>query len=135
MTWLLDSTALLAFLLDEAEAEAVESLIFDRPGEAAVSFATWVEVHGRLKALGLSEADIRAQMTDARALPLATLWPDERVLQGELEIKAAGYFPFADTLIAATAHANDLTLVHKDPHFAVLPASIRQLNLLQPAAK
>jgi len=135
VTWLLDSTALLAFVLDEAEAERVESLISDQPGEAAVSFATWVEVHGRLKALGLSEEDIEAQMTDARALPLATLWPDERILQRMLEIKAAGYFPFADTLIAATAQGNDLTLVHKDPHFAALPGSIRQLDLSKAVAK
>lgn len=134
MTWLLDSTALLAFLLDETEAEQVESLIYDRPGEAAVSFATWLEVHGRLKALGLSQEDTEAQMSDARALPLATLWPDERILQGMLEIKAGGYFPFADTLIAATAHAHGLTLVHKDPHFSALPASIRQLDLSNAAA-
>jgi predicted nucleic acid-binding protein len=66
-------------------------------------------------------------MADARRLPLATLWPDERTLQAMLQIKTAGYFPFADTLIAATAQAHKLALIHKDPHFDSLP--VQQLNL------
>jgi uncharacterized protein with PIN domain len=45
---LLDTSALLAFLLNEPEADRVESLIFDKPGEIAVSFASWVEIQGRL---------------------------------------------------------------------------------------
>lgn len=66
-------------------------------------------------------------MADARRLPIATLWPDERILQAMLRIKAAGYFPFADTLIAATAQAHNLTLIHKDAHFNSL--TIQQINL------
>ena len=68
-------------------------------------------------------------MADARRLPMTTLWPDERTLQAMLQIKAAGYFPFADTLIAATAQAHHLTLIHKDAHFNSLP--IHQINLLK----
>jgi predicted nucleic acid-binding protein len=118
---------LLAFLLNEPEADRVESFIFDQPGETAVSFASWVEIQGRLKALGLSSEQIEGQMADARRLPLATLWPDERTLQAMLQIKTAGYFPFANTLIAATAQAHKLALIHKDPHFDSLP--VQQLNL------
>ena len=127
MKHLLDTSALLAFLLNEPEADRVESFIFDQPGETAVSFASWVEIQGRLKALGLSSEQIEAQMADARRLPLATLWPDERTLQAMLQIKTAGYFPFANTLIAATAQAHKLALIHKDPHFDSLP--VQQLNL------
>ena len=127
MTRLLDTSALLAFLLNEPEADRVESLIFDQPGEMAVSFASWVEIQGRLKALGLSSEQIEAQMADARRLPIVTLWPDEAILQAMLQIKSAGYFPFADTLIAATAQAHNLVLIHKDPHFDSL--SIQQVNL------
>jgi predicted nucleic acid-binding protein len=127
VTRLLDTSALLAFLLNEPEADRVESLIFDQPGETAVSFASWIEIQGRLKALGLSAEQIELQMADARRLPIATLWPDERTLQAMLQIKAAGYFPFADTLIAATAQAHNLTLIHKDPHFDSL--TIQQINL------
>ena len=119
--------ALLAFLLNAPEADRVESFIYDQPGETAVSFASWVEIQGRLKALGLSSEQIEAQMADARRLPIATLWPDERTLQAMLQIKTAGYFPFADTLIAATAQAHKLVLIHKDPHFDSLP--VQQLNL------
>jgi predicted nucleic acid-binding protein len=124
---LLDTSALLAFLLNEPEADRVESFIFDPPGETAVSFASRVEIQGRLQALGLSSEQIEAQMADARRLPLATLWPDERTLQAMLQIKTAGYFPFADTLIAATVQAHKLALIHKDPHFDSLP--VQQLNL------
>jgi predicted nucleic acid-binding protein len=127
VTRLLDTSALLAFLLNEPEADRVESFIFDQPGEIAISFATWVEIQGRLKALGLSSEQIEAQMADARRLPIATLWPDERILQAMLRIKTAGYFPFADTLIAATAQAHNLTLIHKDAHFNSL--TIQQINL------
>lgn len=128
MTQLLDTSALLAFLLNEPEADRVESFIFDSPGETAVSFATWIEIHGRFKALGLDAGQIEAQMTDARRLPVVTLWPDEKILQAMLQIKSGGYFPFADTLIAATAQVHNLTLAHKDSHFESLP-QIRQLNL------
>jgi predicted nucleic acid-binding protein len=127
VTRLLDTSALLAFLLNEPEADRVESLIFDQPGETGVSFASWVEIQGRLKALGLGAEQIELQMADARRLPIVTLWPDERTLQAMLRIKAAGYFPFADTLIAATAQAHNLALIHKDPHFDSL--SIQQVNL------
>jgi predicted nucleic acid-binding protein len=129
MTHLLDSTALLALLLDEPEAELVESLILGTPGACAVSFATWVEVQGRLKALEVPQDELAAQLADARALPITTLWADERVLDGMLAIKQSGYFPFADALIAATAWANSLTLVHKDSHFGALPKELPQLDL------
>ena len=136
MTSLLDTSALLAFLLDEPEADAIESLLFDPQGGCAVSFASWVEVHGRLKTLGLPREDIQAQMADARLLPLVTLWADEAVLQKMIELKAPAYFPFADALIAATAGVNKLILVHKDPHFAALPPDIAQhdLTLARPAS-
>ena len=103
------------------------SLIFDPPGEAAVSIASWVEIQGRLKALGLGAEQVELQMADARRLPIVTLWPDERILQVTLRIKTAGSFPFADTLIAATAQAHELALIHPDPHVDSLP--VQQINL------
>ncbi|HMJ90961.1 MAG TPA: PIN domain-containing protein [Candidatus Acidoferrum sp.] len=127
MTHLLDSTALVAFVLDEPEADAVERLIVG--GECGVSFATWIELQGRLRSLGLPLPEYEAQFADARALPLATLWADEAVLQRALAVKERGYFPFADSLIAATAWAANLILVHKDPHFTALPREIQQLDL------
>lgn len=127
MTHLLDSTALLAFILDEEEADAVEHLMFDQA--CAVSFATWIEVHGRLRSLGLPAEDVASQLGDARALPLVTLWAYGATLEKALEIKEGGYFPFADTLIAATAWALGLVLVHKDSHFTALPSVVRQLDL------
>jgi predicted nucleic acid-binding protein len=129
VTWLLDTSALLVFLLDEPEADTIESLLFDSQRGCAVSFASWVEVQGRLKALGLAREEIEAQMADARRLPMVTLWVDELVLQKMIELKAPAYFPFANAFIAATASVNQLALVHKDPHFASLPADIAQLDL------
>ncbi len=131
MIYLLDTSALLAFLLNEREADRVESLIFTRSGSptCAVSFASWIEIHGRLRFLGIPQEEIRDQLTDARALPLETLWPDESIMEVMMSLKSRRFFPFADALIAATARANDLTLLHKDEHFAALPADIKQINL------
>ena len=103
MMALLDTSALMAYLLGEAEADEVEQLILEPPtgsADCAVSFATWVEVSGRLRAMDLPPGEVDAQVRDARLLPIVTLWPDERVLGNMLIIRSKGYFPFADALIA-----------------------------------
>lgn len=132
MKCLLDTSALMALFLDEPEAGEVEELILGGAEEGppcAVSFATWVEVHGRLRTLRLAEDAIDAQFRDARLLPLDTLWPDEGVLQAMLRIKSGGFFPFADALIAATSMASGRILVHRDEHFEQLSGMLEMKKL------
>ena len=132
MMALLDTSALMAYLLGEAEADEVEQLILEPPtgsADCAVSFATWVEVSGRLRAMDLPPGEVDAQVRDARLLPIVTLWPDERVLGNMLIIRSKGYFPFADALIAATAMGFHRLLIHRDEHFDLLEGILAMRNL------
>ena len=132
MKYLLDASALLAYLLAEPEADKVERMIFmDGGGEpvCAVSFAAWVGIFACLKRVGAPMAEIHEQLEDARHLPIATLWPDEETLKTMLEIRAKGFFPFADCLAVATAVRWNLILAHKDEHFDKLDFRFKRLRL------
>jgi predicted nucleic acid-binding protein len=49
-----------------------------------------------------------------------------------LRISATARCSAMDTLIAATASLSGATLVHRDPHFTAIPASILKQEMLPP---
>jgi predicted nucleic acid-binding protein len=49
-----------------------------------------------------------------------------------LRISATARSSAMDTLIAATASLRNATLVHRDPHFTVIPAFVLKQEMLPP---
>jgi predicted nucleic acid-binding protein len=123
MTHLLDTTALLALVLDEGGAEAVQNLLNEEQAGVAVSVLTKAEVWSRLKSLG---RDAVFEEEWKALLPLfdAVLSVDPHVVDQSIALRRAtpDRLPTTDSLIAATAAVHSLVLVHRDAHFQSIPA-------------
>lgn len=133
MTHLLDSSAWLAHLFGEPGVEQVNQLFADSKASIFVSALSLPEVYGRLSALGQSSRWEQVWTTYA-ALFEKVLAADQAAAEEAIRLRAATSqrLPAIDALIAATAAAHRLTLVHRDPHMAGIPAAhVRQLQLLE----
>ncbi len=131
MSYLLDSSAWLAHLFGEPGMEEVNQLFADEGNTVSVSVLSLPEIHARLKALGQQDQwpniwGIYAELF-TRVIPV-----DERIALRAIFMRTASptRLPTIDGLIAATAGVYQLTLVHRDPHFSVIPAEhLRQIQL------
>lgn len=123
MKALLDSTAWLAHLFGEPGVGEVTELF--EQAEVFLCCLSIPEVYGRLKAAG---AQARWPEVWSAYLPLfeRVLEVDEPVAHRAIELRQASTrrIPTVDSLIAATASLHGLTLVHRDPHLAAVPASL-----------
>lgn len=123
MTHLLDTTALLAHFLDEAGADQVDALLTRGPATVALAAPTWVELHTRLREL-VDDEEIRDSAFHHYTKTLTTLLPldaDATLAAMRLRATTPGRLPLADALIAGTADAAGLILVHRDSHFDAIP--------------
>ncbi|MFZ2357978.1 MAG: PIN domain-containing protein [Anaerolineae bacterium] len=131
MTHLLDSSAWLAHLFGEAGVEQVNQMFEDPRSTIFVSALSLPEVYGRLSALGQSSRWEQV-WTTYTALFDKVLAADQAVAEEAIRLRAATSqrLPTIDALIAATAAAHRLTLVHRDPHMAAINvAQLKQLRL------
>jgi predicted nucleic acid-binding protein len=130
LTHLFDTSALLAFYFDEAGAEDVSVLLAAGREHNAVCCITAIEFWSRLKHLGAADrygAEWAEIGTMVSALPV-----NNDVVNRALDIRRAGEqrIPMVDLLIAATAANAGLRLVHRDPHFLVIPGNMLQQQFL-----
>lgn len=131
MTHLLDTSALLVFLLGESGADRVQALFDDERNGIAVSVLTKSELWARLKSLG-SESKFGTIWAENRKMFEAVLPVTEDVAEASntLRGRCRDRIPTVDALIAATAIVHGLTLVHRDTHMQVIPARLlRQMDL------
>ena len=125
-TCLLDTSALLAHYQEEPGHEIVDRLLEERGGEVFISAITWLEFHVRLKAL-IPDIPMRAEALAIYGELLADCLPVTReVAQAAFDLRdqIAERIPNADVLIAATARLKGATLVHRDPHLALIPVKL-----------
>jgi len=123
MTHLLDTTALLAHFLDENGAEQVDELLALGPDQIALAAPSWVEFHTRLREL-VPDSEFRKTAFDQYTTSLTCLLPlDAAAATAAIRLRESspGRLPLADALIAGSALAADLILVHRDPHFDPVP--------------
>ena len=113
--FLLDSSAILTLLEDEAGAGRVEEVIHNEQ-----TFLPWpvlLEVYYiSQQEGGPAEADRRYALL--KKLPCEILWQmDEPTLLTAARFKAEHKLSLADALIAAFARSHGAVLLHKDPEF------------------
>ena len=132
MTHLLDTSALLAHYLAENGAERVQALFEDAAVEAGASILSLYEFELRLHQLGADAATRVTELNRYRALLTEVVDVTEAV-RGEairLRTGATAHVAAMDVLIAASASLGNATLVHRDPHFAALPANLLKQEVL-----
>ena len=131
---LLDTSALLAHFFNEPGGPDAAAAMGD--SEVLLSVVSRVEVHGRLRAMDVPDAETEKILN--QYAEIATRWvevdTDVARRAGALRSAATGRLPVVDALIAASASLNDARLLHRDPHFAGIPPELlEQVFLGRPA--
>lgn len=121
--YLIDTSALLAHLLQETGSEVVEHLLETSGDKLAICILTWVEFEiflNRSAYTAKEKARILSIYRGALGSPLPV---DEKVGREALAIREAlgTRIPLTDLLIAACAKCNGFDLVYRDKHLADIP--------------
>lgn len=129
--YVLDTSAILAFLGDEAGAGRVERLLrgarVGRHQMLACAITLMELFYTAMRAKG---EDAAARVVAlVKAWPLGWVYPDEKVLLHAGRLKATHRLSVADALVAAVAGLQDATLVHKDPELEALRGQVHLLSL------
>jgi len=127
----LDTSACVAFLENEAGAEIVEACLLEaRLGQTTVhaSFATLTEIeYVTMQERGA--ADTAIALAKIKAWPIQWHHTDDALCGEAAKIKAAHAVSFADAFVAATALRVNGLLIHKDPEFGAIRGNLRQRML------
>ena len=125
--FLLDTSAIVALLEDEAGAERVQYIL--RHETVLLPFLVSLEIYYvTLQKSGEDAANARYAMLKAlNAVSLNEV--SEPVLLTAGRFKARYPISLADALIAAFAHQHGAVLVHKDPEYEALEDQVRQERL------
>lgn len=120
--YLLDSSALLTLIQDEAGADRVEEIL--RREKTLIPWVILLEVYYiSLQEESEQIADQRLAMLKQAARTI--LWQvDEPILLQAARFKALHRLSFADAIIAAFAVQNVAILVHKDPEYEALAGQV-----------
>jgi predicted nucleic acid-binding protein len=121
-TFLLDTSALLTLIEDEAGAARVEQVL--RGETAIIVWTSLMEVvYVTQQERGVPEAERRYALL--KVLPVTLLWGmDEPTRLVAARFKARYRLSFADAIIAAYAAYHHATLIHKDPQFEALSGEL-----------
>ena len=122
--YLLDSSAILAYLLNEPEAARVAAI----HQQAHLPFMAISELYAALW-LRFGQAKADEAVATIRGWQLPWLWPDERAVLLAGRWRAIHRLGIADSFIAALAFLHDVTLVTKDPDFQILQTDLPLLFL------
>ena len=122
MSYTLDTSAVLAYFLDEPGADEVKDILKSAEngdGKAFVSFMTFMELLYRIWKFN-GEDQAKKTYLLLRGLPVYEIGQSENLLVSAARLKANYPISVADAWIAATALSTDTTLVHKDPEMESL---------------
>ncbi len=129
--YVLDTSAILAFIENEEGAEEIENLligVIDGTNELFISTVTCIEVYYiSIQEQGKEVADNRIGLIESLPLTEKPLNHELIIMSGE--IKAAKTMSFADSCIAGLAKFIKAILVHKDPEYEQIENEIEQLKL------
>jgi len=125
--YLLDTSALLAFMEDEEGADEIDSIL--RTGRIVLPFVVLLEVYYiTLREKGEEVAEKRYAFL--KSLEAEVLWDlSEPLLLTAGRFKGIYRLSLADAIIAAFAKDKGAVLVHKDPEYEALGSEVKQLVL------
>ena len=131
LRYVLDTSAILAYIEDEEGADAVEELFERAERNQAILFVSFITFTELFYITMREQGDeIARQRLDLLAqLPLVRIESDPPTGLAAGGLKAAYPLSLADSWIAALAELYAAILVHKDPEFEVLSSRIEQVSL------
>ena len=119
-SYILDTSALIAYLANEKGAEKVNGI----RSEASIPFVALSELYYLVwKRKGKAEANKIFGLVKSWQLPV--ILPDEKIILTAGRYKAVYGLGIADCYIASIAHSTDAVLVTKDEDFQVLKEELR----------
>ena len=118
--------------LCEPGCNRVQFLFEDESVLVGTSILVFFEFELRLRQLGLAMPTLSTELARYRALFSEVINVDEEVRRTALKVRTEATTRIAamDTLIAATASVRNATLVHRDPHFLAIPATLLKQEIL-----
>lgn len=127
ISYVLDTSALLALWNDEDGADTVEHIL--RSGALIyVSFMIFMEGRYRLwKSVSKDESDEFYKYLEL--LPIKRVDKNDLIFEKSVEIKATNNLSVCDSWIIATAIATNSILVHKDPEFMQVKKKVKLKTL------
>jgi predicted nucleic acid-binding protein len=129
--YVLDTSALLAYIENEEGADEVETLFvnaLDSTIEIFISTVTCIEIfYISLQEQGDVVAANRLKLIEN--LPLTQEPLNQQLTKIVGEIKASKAMSFADSCIAGLAKFKNAVLVHKDPEFEQIEEDVKQFKL------
>lgn len=129
--YLLDTSAIFAYMEDEAGAQIVENILNGaRHGKnkILISFITLTEIY-YIVWQEKGEDFAREAVVLLKSLPVEFVESSERLNLSAGRIKANHKLSLADAFVAAAALDRSATLVHKDPEFEALAGFITLMAL------
>jgi len=128
-SYVLDTSALLAFMAGEDGADFVEKVLLGKENNIYLPWPVLFEIYYLTRRRrGEKEADRRYVLV--KKLPLIILWQmEEPEVLTAARLKAEFRISFADAIIAASAFRLNAILVHKDPEFNPLAKTIQLCSL------
>jgi predicted nucleic acid-binding protein len=126
-SYILDTSALLALIEDEAGADRVEQVL--RHEQTFLPWVTLMEIlYVTQQERGQAEAERRYALI--KQSPARVLWDmDEPTLLKAARLKAAYHLSLADAIVAAVAIRRKAVLLHKDPEYEALEEHLQMENL------
>jgi predicted nucleic acid-binding protein len=126
-SYLLDTSALLTLLEDEAGAERVEQVL--KQTQTLICAVSLLEVrYLTLQERSEAEADVRHALLKRSGATI--LWElDEPLILRAAAFKSQHSLSVADAIIAASACRYGALLLHKDPEFDALADQVKQEHL------
>ena len=121
-TYLLDTSAWIAHILQEPGWELISTLLKSDEDQVSISALSVVELHARLRSFGRQE-EFSQVLEDYRDLFISVFPVDEPVALRAVALRqiATARVPTIDSLIAATAAHHNAILVHRDSRFLEIP--------------
>jgi len=128
---LLDTSAIMAFLEDEPGADQVQAALGQAVQVRSIIYASFVSL---TEVEYITRQERGEQVSQERSsslqkLPIQWIHSDDTLCSAAAKLKATHRNSFADSFVAATAMSLDATLIHKDPEFNALAATIKQMML------
>ena len=132
MSYLLDTSALLAHYRQETGWETVQGLFEEHDADIVIASPSLTEFARRLHDLGMDDAEIQEVLADYSLLFTEIVAVDASIALAAYGVirQTPDRLPLIAALIAAVAQTDDTVLIHRDAHMKAIPAEIVNQHLL-----